>query len=330
MEKHLIENNSVPIIYVYHTSFLGDILIAFYFLEALKKINPDSKIIFITTPLCASIAKNLDCIDQVIEFDKRSKNVDELTRTLIDSIEYNSIFINLHPSARSYLIALKVKSRFKIVYKNSILSFLFKRKVRYKAHVHERYRLFEFLKYFNNANIVEDLPNLDLPEASEKYDNYIMFFPGSVWDTKKWGRDSFVELADYLKEDYKILIAGSKNENELCEYIANRSDTLNIAGKYDLLEILSLVKDAKLIVCNDSSPTHMANLFKTNVVTIFGPTSPKFGFYPLHGSFVENLKLDCRPCNIHGPMECPLGTHECMKSITSERVLEEINLLLAS
>jgi heptosyltransferase-2 len=70
----------------------------------------------------------------------------------------------------------------------------------------------------------------------------------------------------------------------------------------------------------------------TPIVALFGPTVTEFGFGPLRAGDVA-LGLDglqCRPCSPHGPPQCPLGHHRCMRDITVEAVLaaiEEIGAL---
>jgi heptosyltransferase II len=40
------------------------------------------------------------------------------------------------------------------------------------------------------------------------------------------------------------------------------------------------------------------------------------------------VELSCRPCGAHGHRECPLGTHDCMKKVTSEVVARSAKELL--
>ena len=70
----------------------------------------------------------------------------------------------------------------------------------------------------------------------------------------------------------------------------------------------------------------MAGLTNCPVVTIFGPTSPIFGFAPSGDNdlVIQNNDLKCRPCHIHGLNECPVKNFECMKSIKSEYVFDKI------
>jgi heptosyltransferase-2 len=99
------------------------------------------------------------------------------------------------------------------------------------------------------------------------------------------------------------------------------------AGEMSLGEMVSLCADAARVVSNDSAALHIAEAVGTPVTAVFGPTVPEFGFAPvLPGSRVLGVPLPCRPCRIHGGPSCPIGTHECMRSIGAADVLETIPL----
>ncbi|MCX5859927.1 MAG: glycosyltransferase family 9 protein, partial [Proteobacteria bacterium] len=79
---------------------------------------------------------------------------------------------------------------------------------------------------------------------------------------------------------------------------------------------------------NDSGRVHVASARNIPPVAIYGPTSPKVGYGPLApGSRTVELPLECRPCHIHGPRECPEGHFRCMKEISPEQVLEAVGTI---
>jgi heptosyltransferase-2 len=71
---------------------------------------------------------------------------------------------------------------------------------------------------------------------------------------------------------------------------------------------------------------------RTPVVALFGPTVTEFGFGPVRpGDIALGVEgLLCRPCSPHGPLQCPLGHHRCMRDLSVEAVIaaiEEIGAL---
>ncbi|MDC1069036.1 glycosyltransferase family 9 protein [Candidatus Kapabacteria bacterium] len=323
MEK--FTNNEFDDIYVLHTAFLGDIFISYHFINQLKFNNPNSKIHFITTPIMSEPSKKISSIDNVLSFDKRNTQ-----KKLVDSKNYglkfskNSLTISLHKSLRSSVLTYFSNSREKLVWGDASLSLLFKNKIKYQFHLHERDRLNKFLNIFKNVTLTEQLPKVNFNNKNDIIENTILIFPGSVWATKKWKIEHYIDLASSLKNKGEdVLICGSKGELDICDIISKNSNVKSLAGELDLVDLMQLVSKAKIVVCNDSAPTHIANLFGTKVLTIFGPTTPDFGFAPYNGEFIYSEEK-CSPCNIHGPKECPIGTHQCMVNIRPESMLSKI------
>ena len=99
-----------------------------------------------------------------------------------------------------------------------------------------------------------------------------------------------------------------------------------------LVDSVRLLADADVVVSHDTGPLHLARLVRTPSVALFGPTVTEFGFGPLRAGDVTLGvdELQCRPCSPHGPPQCPLGHHRCMRELTVAAVIaaiEEIGAL---
>ena len=84
------------------------------------------------------------------------------------------------------------------------------------------------------------------------------------------------------------------------------------------------MKDAEMNYVNDSAPLHLAGAMNASVTVIYCSTVPDFGFGPLsdNSRIVETkIKLNCRPCGLHGYRECPLTHFKCAHSIKIEEVV---------
>jgi heptosyltransferase-2 len=93
-------------------------------------------------------------------------------------------------------------------------------------------------------------------------------------------------------------------------------------GKTDMRGWCDLIDASAVLVSGDSASVHVASDLGVPVVALFGPTVPDFGFAPWRPNSrvlqIENLA--CRPCSIHGPKECPLGHHKCLKNVGADQV----------
>ena len=149
--------------------------------------------------------------------------------------------------------------------------------------------------------------------------------PGSVWATKKWGDDKFVELARLLLDEGKqLIVIGGKGEKLVGDEIASlaKDRVINLAGKTTLAEAAEVIANCALLIGNDSAPIHLATAVGTPSVVIYGPTVKEFGFAPPKemSKIVEVEDLWCRPCTAHGSDTCPIFTHKCMKAISATEV----------
>jgi heptosyltransferase-2 len=159
--------------------------------------------------------------------------------------------------------------------------------------------------------------------------------PGSIWGSKRW--PYYRELAAALSARALVVAVGGRDDGALGEEIVaavGRSGgrAVNACGRLTLRQSAALIGRAALLVTNDSAPLHLATAMGTPVVALFGPTVPEFGFGPVRAGDVA-LGVDgllCRPCSSHGPPQCPLRHHRCMRELTVEavtRAIEELGAL---
>ncbi|GAB1372286.1 glycosyltransferase family 9 protein [Candidatus Kapaibacterium sp.] len=328
---------------VLHTAFIGDVVLAMPIAQAIRNHNKDCKITFITTPQSASLPKIASAVNTVTVLDKKGKH-----RSIFDTIRFArelsenafDLIITPHRYFRSSLISFLQKRAVKVGFDNSVMSLIYDKRAEYIRNIHEVKRNLKLTELFgiNEINLSDvelkfsdsDVETVD--EICKGFENrFIVMAPGSVWATKRWIESHFVETALKLKElDYEVILSGSDADRELCERIAKASDCMSFAGEMTIPQTILMFRKAKLIITNDSAPTHFAGLVNAPVATIFGATSPIFGFGPLSekSKIIYNNSLKCSPCRIHGGDKCPLGTHECMKSITPEILLKEIKELI--
>ncbi|MCH2376133.1 MAG: lipopolysaccharide heptosyltransferase II, partial [Planctomycetes bacterium] len=79
-------------------------------------------------------------------------------------------------------------------------------------------------------------------------------------------------------------------------------------------------RDLQLLVTTDAGPRHYAAAFGTPVVTVMGPTDPRYSAVNLERSEVVRHDVPCGPCHLK---VCPID-HQCMVGITPEEVLERV------
>lgn len=342
-------NDKINNLIIVQTAFLGDVALALPLANFIKQIEPQINIHFVTTPQAAEIVRYAKSIDSVILFDKRNSH-SGLKGIRIISEEISMLkpefLIALHKSLRTTLLSHFSKAAYSIGYSNSSLSFFYKQKVPYYQHRHEIDRNFCFVPKFLNISQPKNIgleTDFKFPLEDHSFveemlkerlkfnkDGLVLIAPGSVWPTKRWQSEKFIQLSErFIELGYNVALMGAKSDATLYESV-NVKNLINFIGVFSIPQSLILMQKARLVITNDSAPTHFAGLVGTPVLTIFGPTSPKFGFAPRNSNsdYIELSNLKCKPCSIHGGKKCPLKHHRCMSELSVDTVLKKAIELL--
>lgn len=167
------------------------------------------------------------------------------------------------------------------------------------------------------------------PRAKFGTQKYVCVSMESAWPQKQWPAQRFIEIAKGLRDrGFGVVWLGLK------PLFASRqgSGDLDLTGKTDLRYAAAVLKNAELLVCNDSGLMHLAEAVGTPVVAIFGPTSRELGFAPgLPSSRVVEVDLWCRPCSKTGRL-CirPIQRRKCLTDIDVTRVWSAMLSVLAT
>ncbi len=339
------QNVKEPKFLIIQTAFIGDVILALPLLQVLRRNFPNSKIDFMLIPKTSELLKNHPDVDEVIIFDKKGKDrglsgLIKISKFI--SLKSYDVAIIPHRSFRSAMIPFLAGVKTRIGFDKSTFNFLYTHVVGYKK-IHEIERNLSLLEPLGIKVSSKELPNLFPSDYDRSYidkiladvnSNLIGIAPGSVWATKRWLKERFVELVMLLVNDgFAVVLIGGAEDFELCEEIKRDSgfkNVYNFCGKLSLLQSAELIRRCVVLISNDSAPMHIAVAMRTPVVAIFGPTIPEFGFYPYgdKDKVVQVENLYCRPCGIHGGKKCPEGHFKCMRLIETKTVYEEVKSLI--
>lgn len=326
------------------TGFIGDVILSTPVFSRAKDIYPNAKVDLLTTKVAADLFEQDDRFDRVIVYDKRGEDggISGFLRILFElrKQNYNSI-ITLHKSIRTSLLVYLTRAKNRLGFKEASLNYLFNKSSARSDLSHEVLRNLAIYRAVGREP--EPCPmqlsysatvNNSVEKLIAKYTRPIVgIAPGSVWATKRWTMEGFAEVAkDISNLGYQVLLIGGLEDKESADsIISNTANCENLCGKLSLAESACLISKLKVLICNDSSPLHMASAAQTPVIALFCATVPEFGFGPwMVPSRVLGVEgLDCRPCGRHGGNTCPTGTHFCQLQLKSTQVLAAFKDLLA-
>ena len=106
----------------------------------------------------------------------------------------------------------------------------------------------------------------------------IVLAPAALWETKRWHAAGFAAVArHFVDTGHKVILVGSPAETADCAGIAAAAPgVINLAGRTTLIELAALMRRAAICLTNDSGPMHMAVALGRPVLSVFGPTNPRW------------------------------------------------------
>lgn len=325
---------------IIQTAFIGDVVLATAMVEKLHSFYPNATIDFLVRKGNESLLSNNPFIRSVLVWDKKKHKIKNLLSlvSIIRNNKYDTV-INLQRYFSTGLLTSLSGAASTIGFDKNPLSFAFSKKVRHNFNVEEGRHEVE-----RNNDLIEEHTDKSIsrpalyPSVSDmayvaayKSAPYITMSPSSVWFTKKYPEEKWIDLIDHYRGMEKIYLLGSADNHSECESIKKASQNKNVvilAGKLSFLQSAALMRDARMNFTNDSAPMHFASAMNAPVTAIFCSTVPAFGYTPLSdvSHIVETqFHLKCRPCGLHGYKDCPLGHFKCAHTITTSQVLNYLH-----
>ena len=148
---------------------------------------------------------------------------------------------------------------------------------------------------------------------------YICLAPFTGVKEKNWPFSYVVELKKRLIDEWGlpvVLLGGKLDSVEAAGYGQG-----NLVGKTTLLQMVEVIKRARLFIGPDSGPMHVAAAVRTPSIALFSKDVPS-RWAPRKNCKVVSLQLPCSPCGDEKAREC--STLHCNKGITTEMVAEAV------
>jgi len=325
---------------VIQTAFTGDVILATAITEKLHRFFPDARIDFLLRKGNEGLLEGHPYLHRVLIWDKSERKTRNLW-TLLRKIRQNryDTVINLQRFASTGLLTAFSGAGEKIGFDKNPLSFTFTRRIRHDMTNgrHEVDRNNDLIAHLTDTSrpFPRLYPNPGHYDSVKKWSRppYLCIAPASVWFTKQFPPEKWIELIGRLPANLSVYLTGGKSDEPLCEEIAKAvpgRPVINMAGTLDFLSSAALMENAVMNYTNDSAPLHIASAMNAPVTAVYCSTVPAYGYYPLsdRSAVVETREaLSCRPCTLHGRNACPLGHYRCAFSIQNDQLLQPLGNL---
>lgn len=337
---------------IIQTAFIGDVVLATVLIEKLHTDFPDAQIDFLLRQGNESLFENHPYLNEVLIWSKKQDKTKNLFKLIqkIRKTKYDKV-INVQRFFSTGLMTAFSEAKEKIGFDKNPLSFLFDVKVKHSTGtkenpVHEIQRNLALIKHFTSditATVKLYPSKKDLEKVKSIVNSqqvtvngcrstfYICVAPSSVWFTKQYPKERWVDFLKEIPKTTAIYLIGAAADKILCDeimYALPQNLIFNVCGILSFLESAALMKNAIMNYANDSAPVHIASALNAPITEIFCSTVTWFGYTPLSSKYFiveKDEPLYCRPCTVHGKRECPEKHFKCALDIRKEQLLATFN-----
>jgi len=331
---------------------MGSVIQSTPLLQSLKKSFPETEIIYITSIANKELLSYFPFVDKVYIIN--DKNIFDL---IISTIK---VTFKLWKYKIDTFLDLETYSYFSTIL--TTVSLARNRVSFYRKDGDIRLGIFTHLMYFNikssismvylqmgkitGCKVVEnklfrfDINDEDKIQLANKIQiqseikpYYIVINPNAsdLRPERKWNKNNFKILIESLIKKYNnslIFLIGSGNEKKYVDSLYTdidqecRKNIINTASKLSLLELITLIEIADIVITNDTGPMHIAFAQNKKTIALFGPCTPEQYGFSGENTHAIYKNLYCSPC-VHDFLKSPCnGNNKCMEAIIVDDVID--------
>jgi lipopolysaccharide heptosyltransferase I len=336
-------------ILIIRLSSLGDILHALPAFQSLRETFPAARIDWLVDKKAGFLPSAVEGIDNVFVIDTKSlrdgnlkpwRDAAKLLRTL-RTVRYD-ISLDFQGLLKTAILSLLCGAGERLGFDRGLVRekpshWFYTRRLNYRGPTAHVVALNQMLAETAGAAksrapvrfVPDDRTACRIKELLRKQQlsDYVVINPGGGWTTKRWSPSRYGALAARIQNELgmPVVVTIGPEEGALYDEIArNASGPVPRCLQVSFMELIPLLRRARLLVGGDTGPFHLACALGTPVVGILGPTAPaRNGPWSASDESVFRV-LPCSFCN---GRTCPTN-NECM-DLGVEQVFDAVVRQLA-
>ncbi len=104
---------------------------------------------------------------------------------------------------------------------------------------------------------------------------YAIVAPSAGWGAKQWPAERYGAVAiELARAGYTPIINATSSDDSLANAVATASEGTATVVPCTVSQLISLTRQASLVIAGDTGPLHLAAALERPVVALFGPTDP--------------------------------------------------------
>jgi len=319
---------------------IGDAVLASCALAALRRALPDAHLAVLVKSHAAMLFQNAGIVDEVIAFDFPWTSATEKYapgRYDLRSIwgvlrrlrrQRYDISLDARSDPRNHLVTLLAGVRRRFGFAHGSGTWLLTDRV--PVEDPQRHRVDDWLALVRAAGFADQAPpTLCVSTAEEERAMQwlrtrgldparllVGIHPGASHIVRRWDLARFGAVADALSERHDAQVIVFADDQGYGEQIPAAHE--HTVARVALRELMGLMRQCDLLICNESGPMHLANALGVPVVAIFTSMNPAwFGPRGAQDRVVLRSEFSCRPCFDR----CVFAEPYCNTSISVAEVL---------
>ena len=168
---------------------------------------------------------------------------------------------------------------------------------------------------------------LDHLNLTGSLDRVVALCPGAEYGpAKRWpARHAAAFAKQATAHGWSVWLIGGPNDHPIADAImsdlGDGANVTNLIGRTSLVEAVSLLACARVVVSNDSGLMHVAAALGRPQIALFGSSSAARTPPLSDKAQVLSLDLPCQPCF---KRECPLGHLDCLNKLMPDQVFQAL------
>ena len=316
-------------------NWLGDMVMASAFVEAVKRYYPNAEIDLIAKQGIDFLLDYFPAHHKGIPFSKQEyeglKGAHAFGEKISKEKKYD-LFFCLPDSLSAATMGAAINAKKSIGFKKNVRFLLLTDVYKKKKKLHRVEEYIDLLSQFVKKKIV--VPPVCLRSNENKFLNTLIININSEASSRRLPKEKAISIINTIRKNIpnEIILVGSLIEsefvNEVYDMLDDKTNISNLAGRTALPELVNLFASCKAVLSTDSGPAHVSNALGKNTLVLFGAGN-EFNTAPYNKEFCTVMrlgKLACEPC-INNTCEL-YGVPECLLQLDENIIVEKLQKML--